>query len=255
MHEIKKILDKEIPPNTNLKDFEFSLIKKQGSEGHMIFNSVVLQRNTNYRLYLLTSKESEGTLYLKFSEEGGSEALHYDEIKDHGNVKEYDILPSETKAWNMMLYTKSEGYIEGCIYLTYLKTDDNQEEKIIKITAEGKATWTHEKPKEDNEAYRIVEEMPRFQGSKDHSKLIKYIQENIRYKPEFGKETFNIYVQFIVNKDGYVQDVKIIRGIDNSALKQEVMRVFYAMPQWEPGKQDGKNVNVIYTVPIEYKIK
>ena len=62
-----------------------------------------------------------------------------------------------------------------------------------------------------------------------------------------------VYIQFVIEKDGSITDVKVARGVDAS-LDKEAVRVVKAMPKWKPGKQRGKPVRVSYTLPIFFQL-
>ena len=62
-----------------------------------------------------------------------------------------------------------------------------------------------------------------------------------------------VFVQFVVEKDGSVSNIKVVRGVDAS-LDKEAVRVVSVMPKWKPGKQRGKAVRVAYTLPIAFQI-
>ena len=95
------------------------------------------------------------------------------------------------------------------------------------------------------------EESPEFIGGND--KLYEYIAENIQY-PEEAKENEiqgDVYVQFIVWKDGTIKDVEVVNG-SHEDLDNEAKRVVESMPKWNPGKQEGIPVNVRFTLPIKF---
>ena len=62
-----------------------------------------------------------------------------------------------------------------------------------------------------------------------------------------------VYIQFVIEKDGSITDVKVIRGVDAS-LDKEAVRVVKSMPKWKPGKQRNKPVRVSYTLPINFQL-
>ena len=63
-----------------------------------------------------------------------------------------------------------------------------------------------------------------------------------------------VFIQFVIERDGSITDVKVARGVDAS-LDKEAVRVVQSMPKWKPGMQDGKTVRVKYTVPIMFRLK
>lgn len=106
----------------------------------------------------------------------------------------------------------------------------------------------------DDEPYVVVEEMPEFPGGDEA--LLKYVVENVVYPPEAKKQGIQgrIIIRFCVTKEGNVDRVTIIRGV-NPDLDTEAVRVIKSLPKFKPGSQDGKNVNVWYTAPIEFALK
>ena len=113
-------------------------------------------------------------------------------------------------------------------------------------------TVTVQKPDNDS-VYQIVEEMPQFPGGEQA--MMKYIAENVKY-PEDAKEknqSGRVFLSFVVEKDGRVDDVKVLKSVCES-VDNEAVRVVKAMPNWKPGKQKGKPVRVSYCLPITFKL-
>ncbi|HEY6160329.1 MAG TPA: TonB family protein [Bacteroidia bacterium] len=108
----------------------------------------------------------------------------------------------------------------------------------------------------DPEVFTYAEEMPKFPGG--DTEWYKYIQKNIIY-PEMEKEAGvqgRVYVSFVVNTDGSISDVKLEKGVSGGpGLNKEAMRVISHMPQWTPGKINGKPVRVKMVLPVNYVIK
>ncbi|HNW90160.1 MAG TPA: TonB family protein [Bacteroidales bacterium] len=99
----------------------------------------------------------------------------------------------------------------------------------------------------------IVEEMPEFPGGEAARK--KFLSENIKY-PQIAREIGTqgpVYVNFVVEKNGSITGVKILRGI-GSGCDEEALRVINAMPNWIPGRQNGKEVRVQINMPIHFKL-
>ncbi|MCA1758763.1 MAG: TonB family protein, partial [Bacteroidales bacterium] len=104
------------------------------------------------------------------------------------------------------------------------------------------------------EEIKELEEMPEFPGGE--AALKQYIANNTRY-PESEKETGihgRAYVTFKITKEGKVTDARIARGL-HPPMDKEAVRVVNSMPDWKPGKKDGKPVDVNYTVPVEFALK
>lgn len=112
-------------------------------------------------------------------------------------------------------------------------------------------TQTPEVQKE--EPYDMVEQMPQFPGGP--AELLKYIAKNLKY-PIIAQENGiqgKVILRFVVNAKGYVEDIKVLRSLDPYCDK-EAVRVVKSLPQWIPGKQNGRNVPVYYTCPIVFKL-
>ncbi|HIG32108.1 MAG TPA: energy transducer TonB [Flavobacteriales bacterium] len=106
---------------------------------------------------------------------------------------------------------------------------------------------------DDDEVFMVVESMPVFPGG--DLGLMKYIQKNVKYPP-IAKEyniTGKVYISFIVDKSGSVTNVKVVRGVDKN-LDAEAVRVIKSLPKYKPGKQRGKPVRVMFTVPINFTL-
>lgn len=108
-----------------------------------------------------------------------------------------------------------------------------------------------ETPFPDSVIFSVVEQMPVF----PHGKVNEWIAKNVKYPiPAIEKGIQGkVYVQYVVEKDGSITNAKILKGVDAS-LDKEALRVVRAMPKWQPGKQKGENVNVSYTLPINFAL-
>lgn len=110
------------------------------------------------------------------------------------------------------------------------------------------------KHEEENKVFDIVEQQPLFPGG--HAALMKYLSENTKY-PVVAQENGvqgRVTVQFVVEKDGSISDVHVLRGVDPS-LDKEAVRVVKSMPRWTPGKQNGITVRVNYRVPVLFRLQ
>lgn len=110
------------------------------------------------------------------------------------------------------------------------------------------------KHEEENKVFDIVEQQPLFPGGR--AALMKYLSENTKY-PVVAQENGvqgRVTVQFVVEKDGSISDVHVLRGVDPS-LDKEAVRVVKSMPRWTPGKQNGITVRVNYRVPVLFRLQ
>jgi len=106
---------------------------------------------------------------------------------------------------------------------------------------------------QEQEIFQVVENAPAFPGG-DIARM-KFLQDNIKY-PAMARESGiqgTVYVTFVVERNGSVTDVKILRGI-GGGCDEEAVRVVKNMPKWEPGKQRGKPVRVQFNMPIRFTL-
>ena len=110
------------------------------------------------------------------------------------------------------------------------------------------------KPEVSTKVFDVVEEMPSFPGGQ--GALMSFLSSNIKY-PVVAQENGvqgRVIVGFVVERDGSITDVKVMRSVDPS-LDREAQRVVRAMPRWKPGKQNGSAVRVKYTVPVVFRLQ
>lgn len=103
--------------------------------------------------------------------------------------------------------------------------------------------------------FTVVEEIPDFPDGGLQG-LLKFLAKNIKY-PVIAQENGiqgRVVCAFVVNKDGSIVDIEVLRGVDPS-LDKEAVRVLSTMPKWKPGKQRGKPVRVKYTVPVMFRLQ
>ena len=110
------------------------------------------------------------------------------------------------------------------------------------------------KPEVSNKVFDVVEEMPHFPGGA--AALQAFLSSNTKY-PVVAQENGvqgRVIVSFVVERDGSITDVRVVRSVDPS-LDREASRVVRSMPRWSPGKQNGSAVRVKYTVPVVFRLK
>jgi len=99
--------------------------------------------------------------------------------------------------------------------------------------------------------FTVVEDQPSYPGGEEAR--IRYLQENLRY-PQMAREAGiqgTVFVTFVVERDGSVTDVRILRGI-GGGCDEEAVRVVQNMPRWNPGRQRGQPVRVQFNMPIRF---
>jgi protein TonB len=130
-----------------------------------------------------------------------------------------------------------------------VKTEEGDTSGVDYSLLEG-----NEVVEQPEQVFTIVEQMPSFPGG--DAELPKYMQKNVKYPP-FAREngiSGIVYVQFIVGKDGSINDAKVLRGI-GGGCDEEALRVIRNMPNWKPGKQSGNPVQVLYNYPVRFVLK
>jgi periplasmic protein TonB len=133
------------------------------------------------------------------------------------------------------------------------QTTTNEAVAIEEIVVETKVEVI-EVEESKKEVFTIVEEMPAFPGGE--AERNKFLAENIQYPQQATENGIQgtVYVSFVVDSKGNVTDVKILRGI-GGGCDEEALRVVKMMPKWHPGKQNGKNVRVLFNMPIYFKLQ
>ena len=104
-----------------------------------------------------------------------------------------------------------------------------------------------------NVVYDVTETMPQFPGGQ--GVMMKYLAANIKYPASAvkAKKQGRVIVAFVIQKDGSVTNARIVKSVDPE-LDAEALRIVKAMPNWTPGTQDGKPVNVNYTIPVVFSL-
>ena len=107
----------------------------------------------------------------------------------------------------------------------------------------------------DEPVFEVVEQMPEFPNG-GVTGLTEYIKQNLRYPAEAKKAGTQgrVVVQFLINKNGAISDVSVLRSVDR-LLDAEAVRLVRSMPKWKPGMQKGKAVTVKYTLPVQFRLK
>ena len=108
---------------------------------------------------------------------------------------------------------------------------------------------------EEETIYQVVEDQPEFPGGMQA--LMKYLRDHINY-PRISRENNSqgrAYVNFVVNTDGSITDVEILKSSGDIYLDKEALRVVEGMPKWKPGKQAGKAVRVRFTLPVMFRLQ
>lgn len=245
----------------------------------------ILEKNEklNYSLSDCHSLEQYDSLYAYFEQHDSLHACHKEIIltKKYKNIEALITNLDE----NLISYLKGTFGIELKIDFPVLKYKnraflmehslDSWSSYIIELREPQKATIAlmqrgfdspaHmeiikiEDPVEEkrnaNEPYRVVEEMPQFPNGGEKA-LLQFLRENTRY-PELAKNANirgNVVISFVIEKDGSIGEIEIVRSLCKSC-DEEAIRMVKSMPAWIPGRHNGVNVAVKYTIPVSFPLR
>lgn len=155
--------------------------------------------------------------------------------------------PEPPKVTEVLQIVEDDVELEDELQLEDFEIDQETEVEIMEFTEEEEV--------EEAEIFFIVEDMPSFQG-KGQDGFRTWIGNNLQY-PEIAAEngiSGRVFVKFVVEPDGSISNVSLVRGVD-PALDKEAVRVVKASPKWAPGKQRGKPVRVSFTFPINFVLQ
>ena len=117
------------------------------------------------------------------------------------------------------------------------------------------ASNNYEEKEDEDVVFVSVEKMPEFPGGQQA--LFKYLSENVKY-PVIAQENGiqgRVVCKFVVNKDGSIDDIEVVRSGGDPSLDKEAVRVIRSMPKWKPGRHKGKAVKVKYTIPVNFRLQ
>jgi len=102
--------------------------------------------------------------------------------------------------------------------------------------------------------FLFAEIMPEFPGGE--AAMYDYLARNLKYPPLAARMGIDgaVYVRFVVGKNGVISNIEVLKGLEGG-LSEEAIRVVEGMPKWRPGRQNGKKVAVVYTLPIRFKLQ
>ena len=143
-----------------------------------------------------------------------------------------------------------EERVENQIDLSSLE-DDQSRAQVATYTPPPPPKAVEEEATE--EIFVVVEQQPEFPGGM--SALMKFLSDNIKY-PVIAQENGiqgRVITTFVVERDGSITDINVVRGQDPS-LDKEAVRVIKTMPRWKPGQQRGKPVRVRFTLPVQFRL-
>ena len=215
-----------------------------------VYSALLFQQSTGIQINDLTNNFSKSLLKRRFT------MMTKNKSKKLSRLKLLFVLPL---ALSMLLFISFSTDViaqqeEQVVPPPPPKNASTNDQAIAK-TEKSEVLVIQEVPQEGEKKkapiFTVVEEMPKYAGGFD--KMYEFLGENIKY-PQKAKEegiSGTVYISFVVEKDGKPTNFKVLRGV-NEELDAEALRVMKLMPNWEPGKQDGKAVRVQYNLPIKF---
>ncbi|QHS62282.1 energy transducer TonB [Chitinophaga agri] len=164
-------------------------------------------------------------------------------IKKDEEVPEDEVPPKIKDIENKAISTKT---VEG---------DPNGIDPGLLEDSKGTGVVEAPPPPPKEEIFTFVEQPPTFPGGEEA--LAKFLSKNIRY-PRVAQENSisgTVFVQFVVDSDGNIKDVKTVGAAKGGGLEEEAIRVVKIMPKWKAGKQNGRQVSVQFNLPIRFTLQ
>ena len=167
-------------------------------------------------------------------------------IKDAKDVEDIDLPPTKEELKEVVSgIVNKEGDGDAKII----------DAPIVDNAGGGTAIIPQESIPNENEIFgdMDVSQMPEFPGGEEE--LLRYLAQNIQYPKRAvdGNTEGRVLLGFVVNKEGEIDDVIVIRSVGDGC-DEEAVRVIHKMPKWEPGKNNGRLVNVFYNLPITFQL-
>lgn len=133
-----------------------------------------------------------------------------------------------------------------------VKGNDEAGGTVLKAVEDIAAPEPPKHEEEQNKIFEVVEQQPQFPGGSVNG----WLADHIKYPVVAAENGISgrVVVQFVVERDGSVSQVKVVRGVDPS-LDKEAQRVISSMPKWIPGKQNGQEVRSRFTVPVTFRLQ
>ena len=226
----------------NARQYQYLLITKAASiGGYSLANGIshsTLKNRINMMLHTQSSRRSLLKLLALLPIVAVALAVNAETVTEYVYDKPQNQVPVK------------KGNKAGTIKLGKQEIKVEKAEPSVQVHTELKESVdsTHQ------DVFNVVEDMPQFPGGA--TKLFEYLAQNINYPTEAEKANIQgrVIVTFVVEKDGSISNAKVVKSVAPS-LDAEALRVINAMPNWIPGKQNGKEVRVKYTVPISFHLQ
>ena len=240
----------------NARQYQYLLITQAGGIGGYSLANGITHSALKNRITMMTNKTSKSSHLLKLLAllpiVGVTLALNAETVTDYvyNNDEPQKQVPVKKGKQNAAIKNN------GKTILQVVEAPDQKTEAEAPKSEQKQyeATVTYE-IKEDSpqDVFDVVEKMPEFPGGVQE--LLGFLSKTIKYPAEAEKAGTQgrVIATFVVRKDGSISDARVVKSVD-PLLDAEALRVINAMPAWTPGTQNGKPVNVKYTIPITFRL-
>ena len=202
------------------------------------------KRGEQGKAYVQFVVKSDGNVdYVQIAKTSGSKVLDDEAVRVVKSMPRWTPAKQDGENVNSML-TLPVTFKLGDVRTVAVDAPEGKNEVVdVKITAV------------DEEIYQVVEQVPEFKGGMDA--LMKYLSSNINYPQEAKDKNIQgkSLIRFVVEKDGSITDVGVMRSSGNDLLDQESLRVVKSMPKWNPGKQSGRAVRTRFVLPVMFRLQ
>ncbi|MBR1716022.1 MAG: energy transducer TonB [Paludibacteraceae bacterium] len=193
-------------------------------------------------VYTLVHDESKDTTRNRIA----SESYLYPD----GKTKEEVNVTYQTSKTGMETFS----YTRKCFYPS---GNLQYEESLGEKATEPRTVYYNEKGKKvkrPKQKFELFMQMPSFPGGQEA--LLYFLSQNVKYPPTAQENGIQgkVVVQFVVAKDGKIEEVEVLRSGGDPSLDREAVRIIKSMPRWEPGKRRGKPIRVKYTIPVNFRL-
>ena len=251
----------------NARQYQYLLITKAGGIGGYSLANGITHSALKNRITMMLHTKSQSRNYLKLLAllpiVGVTLALNAETVTDYvyNNDEPQKQVPVKKGRQNATIKNNGKTILQ-VVEAPDQKTEaeapktESQTELKVEGTAtlkvEGTATAS-EQNQAPKDVFDVVEVMPQFPGGVQE--LFSFLSKTVKYPAEAEKAGTQgrVIATFVVRKDGSISDVHIVKSVD-PLLDAEALRVINAMPAWTPGTQNGKPVNVKYTIPITFRL-
>ena len=243
----------------NARQYQYLLITKAGGIGGYSLANGITHSALKNRITMMLHTKSQRRNYLKLLAllpiVGVTLALNAETVTDYvyNNDEPQKQVPVKKGKQNAAIKNNGKTIlqvVEAPDQKTEAEAPKTESQTELKVEGTATASEQNQAPKD---VFDVVEKMPEFPGGVQE--LLGFLSKTIKYPVEAEKagKQGRVLATFVVRKDGSISDARVVKSVD-PLLDAEALRVINAMPAWIPGTQNGKPVNVKYTVPISFRL-